>query len=73
MAANIRCPICRKTVPFNDPNMPFCSDRCRVIDLGNWASEVYAVPASVSENEADESEGSSERLPTFDEHAEELE
>jgi endogenous inhibitor of DNA gyrase (YacG/DUF329 family) len=67
MPANIRCPICRKTVPFNDPNMPFCSDRCRVIDLGNWASEVYSVPASESENELDESEGSSDRLPTGEE------
>jgi endogenous inhibitor of DNA gyrase (YacG/DUF329 family) len=67
MPANIRCPICRKIVPFNDPNMPFCSDRCRVIDLGNWASEVYSVPASESENELDESERSSDRLPTSEE------
>jgi len=65
--ATIRCPICRKTVPFNDPNMPFCSDRCRVIDLGNWASEVYSIPASVSENEMDEADGSSDRLPTSEE------
>jgi hypothetical protein len=73
MAANIRCPICRKPVPFNDPNMPFCSDRCRAIDLGNWASGVYGVPVSESENELDESEGSSDRLPTIDGHADELE
>ncbi len=70
MAAMMRCPICRKTVPFNDPNMPFCSDRCRAIDLGNWASEVYSVPASVSENELDEFEGSSVRLPLVDESEE---
>jgi len=25
--------------------MPFCSDRCRLIDLGNWATEKYAIPA----------------------------
>lgn len=25
--------------------MPFCSDRCRIIDLGNWASEKYVIPA----------------------------
>jgi hypothetical protein len=73
MAAEIRCPICHKAVPFNDANMPFCSDRCRVIDLGNWASDVYAVPASESENELDELEGSSDRLAVSDEHAEELE
>jgi endogenous inhibitor of DNA gyrase (YacG/DUF329 family) len=56
MAANIRCPICRGTVPFNDPNMPFCSDRCRNIDLGNWATEAYAIPAEESENEFGEAE-----------------
>jgi endogenous inhibitor of DNA gyrase (YacG/DUF329 family) len=26
------------------PEFPFCSDRCRIIDLGNWASEKYRVP-----------------------------
>ena len=25
--------------------MPFCSERCRLIDLGNWASEKYSIPA----------------------------
>ncbi len=39
-----RCPICGKPVPFDDPNMPFCSDRCRLIDLGNWASGKYVIP-----------------------------
>jgi hypothetical protein len=73
MATNVRCPICGKSVAFNDPNMPFCSDRCRVIDLGNWATDVYAVPASESENEFEESEGSAGRPSALDEHAEELE
>lgn len=39
----IRCPICRKEVQFTDPFMPFCSDRCRLIDLGKWASEEYRI------------------------------
>jgi endogenous inhibitor of DNA gyrase (YacG/DUF329 family) len=39
----MRCPICKKEVAWNDPNMPFCSDRCRTIDLGNWATEKYAI------------------------------
>jgi endogenous inhibitor of DNA gyrase (YacG/DUF329 family) len=59
MAAILRCPICKKPVAFEDPNMPFCSDRCRAIDLGNWATEKYAVatPASPDEPEApDEAE-----------------
>jgi endogenous inhibitor of DNA gyrase (YacG/DUF329 family) len=45
MAATVRCPICKREVPSNDPNMPFCSDRCRLIDLGNWASDKYTIPA----------------------------
>jgi uncharacterized protein len=44
MGASVKCPICGKPVPFDDPNMPFCSDRCRLLDLGNWASEKYAIP-----------------------------
>jgi endogenous inhibitor of DNA gyrase (YacG/DUF329 family) len=27
----------------DDPEMPFCSERCRIIDLGNWASEKYVI------------------------------
>jgi hypothetical protein len=40
----MKCPICKKEVKFNDPFMPFCSDRCKEIDLGNWASEKYVIP-----------------------------
>ena len=43
----MRCPICRKAVQPDDPFMPFCSDRCRIIDLGNWASEKYVIPVAV--------------------------
>ena len=32
------CPICKKTVTPGDPDFPFCSERCRIIDLGNWAT-----------------------------------
>lgn len=38
------CPICGKPVKPDDPEQPFCSERCRLIDLANWASEKYAVP-----------------------------
>ena len=53
----IRCPICKKPVSLDDPNMPFCSERCRIIDLGNWASEKYVISTpiepSAEEDEAD--------------------
>ncbi len=35
--------------------MPFCSDRCRLLDLGNWASEKYTIP-STQQSEFDESD-----------------
>lgn len=39
----VKCPICKKQVAKDDPDMPFCSERCRTIDLGNWASEKYVI------------------------------
>jgi uncharacterized protein len=39
----MKCPICKKPVAFGDPFMPFCSERCRLLDLGNWASESYVI------------------------------
>lgn len=58
MADTVPCPICGKAVPFDDPNMPFCSDRCRVIDLGNWAAEKYVVPGGAANSELEEPEPS---------------
>lgn len=37
------CPICGKPVALTGPEMPFCSERCRLIDFGNWASEKYVI------------------------------
>jgi endogenous inhibitor of DNA gyrase (YacG/DUF329 family) len=38
------CPICRKpTDSTKDADFPFCSERCRLMDLGNWAAERYVV------------------------------
>lgn len=40
------CPTCRKEETFEgDPYRPFCSDRCKLIDLGKWASDTYRIPA----------------------------
>jgi endogenous inhibitor of DNA gyrase (YacG/DUF329 family) len=51
----MRCPICGKEVKPDDPFMPFCSDRCRILDLGNWASGKYIIPGeSISAEEDDE-------------------
>jgi uncharacterized protein len=43
----LRCPTCKKIVAFDEPEMPFCSNRCRVIDLGKWASGGYVISSPV--------------------------
>ena len=47
-----RCPIC-KTSTDSDVNkdFPFCSERCRMQDLGNWASEKYVVSDPIFDEE----------------------
>jgi endogenous inhibitor of DNA gyrase (YacG/DUF329 family) len=43
-----QCPICRKPVDSeSSPDFPFCSERCRLTDLGNWASEKYKISEPV--------------------------
>jgi endogenous inhibitor of DNA gyrase (YacG/DUF329 family) len=58
MPATLRCPICRKQVAFDGPDMPFCSKRCRTADLANWADERYVIstPTHNSEFEAENEE-----------------
>ncbi len=47
-----RCPVCDVSVDLaTTPSMPFCSDRCRLIDLGRWLDESYSVPAPVADDE----------------------
>jgi endogenous inhibitor of DNA gyrase (YacG/DUF329 family) len=43
----MKCPICKKGVAPGDPEFPFCSERCRIIDLGNWASGKYVISSPV--------------------------
>ena len=57
-ANTVRCPICKKPVSLDDPNVPFCSDRCRVIDLGKWASGGYVISSPIHDPDVlDELEG----------------
>jgi uncharacterized protein len=58
----MRCPICKKKVALGDLEFPFCSERCRIIDLGNWSAEKYVISspagsAAKTESEDDEPEG----------------
>ncbi|MCS7043725.1 MAG: DNA gyrase inhibitor YacG [Bryobacteraceae bacterium] len=56
----IKCPVCRKEVPLDSPEMPFCSERCRLIDLGRWANEEYRIPAEPVHPPAPEPEDADE-------------
>jgi endogenous inhibitor of DNA gyrase (YacG/DUF329 family) len=54
----MKCPICQKDVALDNPEMPFCSERCRLLDLGNWASEKYVIstPLETSNKESSQQE-----------------
>ena len=47
----VECPQCHKKVEWNtaNPYRPFCSDRCKKIDLGAWAEESYIIPGASPE------------------------
>lgn len=50
-----RCPVCDVSVDLaSTPTVPFCSDRCRMIDLGRWLDESYSVPAPMADDEEGE-------------------
>ena len=51
----VKCPTCNQPVPWTEASIyrPFCSERCRTIDLGAWASDRYVV-AGPSSDDADE-------------------
>ena len=47
----LNCPVCKKPVTSSDADFPFCSDRCRLIDLGKWASGDYVISSPVTDTE----------------------
>jgi len=50
----VACPQCAKQVDWDaNPFRPFCSERCRLVDLGAWLDEKYTIPGAL----ADESVG----------------
>jgi endogenous inhibitor of DNA gyrase (YacG/DUF329 family) len=47
MLTEIKCPQCSELSPWQgNPHRPFCSERCRLIDLGQWADEEYRIPGA---------------------------
>lgn len=51
----VACPTCNKAVVWTaeEKFKPFCSERCKLIDLGDWATEAHKIPGQATSNEAD--------------------
>ena len=59
-----RCPICKTpTDSAVHTGFPFCSERCRLLDLSNWAAERYVVSEAVIDEDADEGPNPNETEP----------
>ena len=55
----VKCPQCHKEASLVDnPYRPFCSKRCKMIDLGTWADEGYRIPGERAPQDEDDSEES---------------
>jgi endogenous inhibitor of DNA gyrase (YacG/DUF329 family) len=52
----VNCPICQKPASSRalNPAYPFCSARCRAVDLGKWLGEEYRVPVGPADEQEDE-------------------
>ncbi|PYV49659.1 MAG: DNA gyrase inhibitor YacG [Acidobacteria bacterium] len=46
-----KCPICKKPVEQNAEDFPFCSERCRLLDLGKWASGQYVISSPLQDTD----------------------
>jgi uncharacterized protein len=52
---SLRCPICRRSFQEKEsPALPFCSERCRLVDLGGWLDEKYGLAIEPEDAEAAE-------------------
>ena len=54
--SKFNCPTCNKAITWSEkyPFRPFCCERCKLIDLGEWASEKHAIPGEPHLNFDDE-------------------
>ena len=75
----VRCPICDRAMdghgPKEWPDWPFCSKRCRLVDLGRWLGGAYSIetpaPEEDLEEEAEQAHSPKPAGPSADPHREE--
>jgi endogenous inhibitor of DNA gyrase (YacG/DUF329 family) len=62
VAQRLLCPTCRRPIEWSEqfPQRPFCSERCRLIDLGAWLSEKHAIASDPAEGPGDPPPGPTE-------------
>lgn len=55
MSTTVKCPTCGHQVEWVAENKfrPFCSERCKKIDLGAWAEEKYVIPSNTPQDKTD--------------------
>jgi uncharacterized protein len=58
-----RCPTCARIVAMGEPAFPFCSDHCKSIDLGKWASGAYRISSPILDPEVLEGLGELKKHP----------
>ena len=61
-AGPMRCPICKRPVPDPPPAgprgpFPFCTERCKLVDLGRWLDGAYQVPVQITPDDPDDVAG----------------
>jgi len=58
MTKPIPCPVCKNLTVYSEENQyrPFCSERCKLIDLGAWFDGNYYIPAKEDESDYDATE-----------------
>ena len=68
MPMRLRCPTCKREIDWSDahPYRPFCSERCRLIDLGAWLGEKHAIAGNPGEL-GEHGEHGDEAVPTSEE------
>ena len=63
MPLKVKCPTCHKEVPWKgNPHRPFCSDRCRLIDLGAWSQERYRIAGEEFDQRDDNDDDEDKKL-----------
>ena len=69
MKMPMRGPVCKKPTTWQgNPLRPFCSERCRLIDLDNWLSERYRISSAIEPDEEGESEMGQPERAADEEH-----